>query len=249
MVNLQNYLFLTARCSTFATMFESSFLENSTGLVKVDDISGKTMEILLKYWYSGELLPSWKDGDVIVELLYAAGKYQMTNLLNILDDDYSGLDFQPSEGDVEMLKLVHNLSLENAEARILKRIIKKVSQATKGTEILDLFSLSSDEVDEKFVATFKTLKTFDDALSKKDNNRACFYDVKLMMLACKFEMKNVEIRLLNRIIGTATNVGSTTELFALFGVKDESNVSVNKEGNVLLDPKPLNTHEIQQVTG
>lgn len=106
-------------------MFRPEFTETITGTVQVDDISSKTMKVLLKYWYTGKLQPSWRDSDVIVEFTYAAGKYQMTQVLQMLDE-VLGYDNNTHKTDIDMLKLLDKLSLKNAESRMLKRLIHKI---------------------------------------------------------------------------------------------------------------------------
>jgi hypothetical protein len=65
---------LAVRSNVFSAMFnmvESS--ENQTGVVKVNDINGKTMKSLLKYIYQDRV----EEEDVDVDLLLAADKYDL----------------------------------------------------------------------------------------------------------------------------------------------------------------------------
>jgi speckle-type POZ protein len=70
---------LAARSKVFCAMFnmvESS--ENQTGVVKVDDINGKTMKSLLKYIYKDQV----EEEDVDADLLLAADKYDLPGLVS-----------------------------------------------------------------------------------------------------------------------------------------------------------------------
>lgn len=214
-------------------MLGSDFLEGSSDEVIVDDVGAKTMQILLKYWYSGELLPSWRDDDIIVEFIYATGKYQITKVLNMLDD-FLGLELKASEVTVELLRMVQNLGLKNAEAKLLTHIIHKISQVTSGSELLDLVSSEANNLEEKSILTSKILKEIDDVFSKEHYTDACSTDVKLMAFACKFEMKNVEKRLFKRIVSRVNKIGSVNELFALFSLDNEQEDDDSKESDLLV---------------
>ncbi len=87
-------------------MFRTDFSENQTGIVIVKDVAAKTMKILLHLFYAGELLPSWKDPDTVVELTYAAGKYQLTNVLKLLDEVLGSRDEEDATSiDVQLFEL------------------------------------------------------------------------------------------------------------------------------------------------
>lgn len=224
-------------------MFRSDFLECSTGQLNVDDISAKTMKILLTYWYTGELLPSWKDEDYVAEFTYAAGKYQMEQVLNMLNESL-GKDFTASHEGVELLKMVEKLSLKDAECSMLKRIVDKVSQVTSGVELLEMFSLSTENVDEDSFKLLQVLKSYDDALSDKDEKDACKEDVKLMVLACKLGMKNVESQLLKLISSTVNKVVSASELFKLFTFQDEKPADSSSSMDLLVRANTMH-HEVE----
>lgn len=226
------FLCIAARCPVFAKIFGSDFLEGSSGEVIVDDVGAKTMQILLKYWYSGEILPSWKDDDIIFEFIYAAGKYQITKILNMLDDCL-GLDLKASDVTVELLKMVQNLGLKKAEANLQTYIILKISQVTSGSELLDLVAWEPNNWDERNILTTKILTQFYDVFSKELYTDACSTDVKLMTFACKFEMKNAEKQLLKRIVSRVNKIGSVNELFALFSLDNEQEDD-SREGNLLV---------------
>ncbi len=133
--------------------------------------------------------------------------------------------------------MVQNLSLKNAEKRMLKRIIHKISQVTCGTKLLDMFSFEADYLDENDFAATKILKAYADALSGNDNIEASAEDVKLMMFACKLGMKNVEGNLLKRIISTVNKMGSAQELFALFDSHDKCSKHCSSESSLLVRAK------------
>ncbi len=108
-------------------MFRNNYIENNTGTVNVEDISWKTMGILLHFFYSGQLLPTWRDQDTIVEFLYATGKYQITEVLEILDLSV-GVQENTDELDQQLMDITSKLVLRNAEARLMRNINKRKRQ-------------------------------------------------------------------------------------------------------------------------
>lgn len=125
-------------------MFRSKLTEDKTGIVNVDDICEKTMQIILHYFYTGQLLPNWKDKDVIVEFIYAAGKYQMCEVLDMINngllEDIEGSDSKVG-CEMELLSMLHKLTLENAEAWLMKRIVRATNKAKSSAELLALFGV------------------------------------------------------------------------------------------------------------
>jgi BTB/POZ domain len=63
---------LTSRCEYFRTIFQSGFLEQSTGVIPITGVSPQTFELVLRYIYTGDDSMS-KDPDHAVEILLAAG--------------------------------------------------------------------------------------------------------------------------------------------------------------------------------
>jgi hypothetical protein len=110
---------MKAQCPVFASMLTCDLSENATGIIGMTDISSKTMKIILRYFYIGVLLPSWRDPDTIVEFVYGAGKYQMTEVLELLDDMLG----RNSVGDagilhVRLIDLAGKIKMYKAEARL-----------------------------------------------------------------------------------------------------------------------------------
>lgn len=121
-------------------MFRSDLSENQTGIVNVKDVSSKTMEIFLHFFYSGELRPSWKDQDTVVEFTYAVGKYQLTNVLKMLDDVLGSRDeMNATYTDVQLLDLAQKLNLKTAEKELMERIRRTLGKVNTGSEFLALW--------------------------------------------------------------------------------------------------------------
>jgi hypothetical protein len=132
--------FQTAHCVVFDSMIRSKMSEDQTGIVDVQDVTGKTMSILLHYFYSGELLPSWKDEDTVVEFTYAAGKYQLTGILELLDHVLGSRDEEDAtQTDVLLLDLAAKLGLKNAEKKLLERIVAKTTKIQSRDELFGLY--------------------------------------------------------------------------------------------------------------
>jgi len=60
-------------------MFETNMAETKSGEVKIEDMSASTLERLLEFTYTGEVT----DLQEVTELLYAADKYQMSDLVRM----------------------------------------------------------------------------------------------------------------------------------------------------------------------
>lgn len=130
-------IILSARSSYFASMFSrGAFKEGSSGVIQMDDLSGKTIELLLHYIYTGQLLKCWKEEDVIVEFTYAVGKWQLTEIIELLDDVLGNVQEQVTSTTAVLLDLANKLSLKKAEAELLKRISKFTVSVENAEEYL-----------------------------------------------------------------------------------------------------------------
>ena len=70
--------FCSFSSDVFEGMFESSMMEEARlGVVEIQDVKEKTMENLLEFIYTKRL----PDGASLPELLYAADKYNVTDLV------------------------------------------------------------------------------------------------------------------------------------------------------------------------
>lgn len=71
---------LSAASPIFTEILRPGLLDDEIGEVLCDDVSGRCLETLLSYFYSGNLLEDWANPDLIKELSYAAIKYELTDL-------------------------------------------------------------------------------------------------------------------------------------------------------------------------
>lgn len=111
-------LILGSRNSVFGAMFDSNLTEGQTGIIQLEDLSGKALALILEYIYGGILSePEWYQPEVIVELTYAAGKYQLTDLLEHLDEVLGVRGKGEHAG--ALLALCENLGLEKAEKELM----------------------------------------------------------------------------------------------------------------------------------
>ena len=62
----------------FERMFDTDMAEAKSGTVVIEDMLASTLEKLLEFAYTGEVT----DMQEVVELLYAADKYQLPNLVS-----------------------------------------------------------------------------------------------------------------------------------------------------------------------
>ncbi|CAL8122450.1 unnamed protein product [Orchesella dallaii] len=72
---------LAGRSPVFLKMLSADMNEKRRGLVKVEDISAHTMELVLKFIYTGQLEEEWTTNPVTAtELIYASEKYWLPAL-------------------------------------------------------------------------------------------------------------------------------------------------------------------------
>ncbi len=119
-------------------MLRTELSEKKTGVVNISDLSGKTVKVLLHYLYTGQLLDSWKDTDVIVEFTYAAGKYQLKEVLEMLDNMLGQTKDKASGTSLLLLELASKLSLKKAETELMERIVKFAMTAENTGDMLTL---------------------------------------------------------------------------------------------------------------
>lgn len=117
-------------------MFRSDMKEAKSGTVQVDDVGSQVMEILVKFWYTGQLDESWSDPGVIHELTYAAGKYTMNDLLEFLNNT---LGSDKIHCDIRLLDLARKLDLKRAAAMITYTLVKKTATVKTDDELMVLF--------------------------------------------------------------------------------------------------------------
>ncbi len=123
-------------------MFRSKLSENQTGVVNMKDISGKTMGIFLHYFYSGELLPSWSDSDTVVEFTYAAGKYQVTKILELLDEVLASWNEEDAtHTDIRLLELAGKLGLKTAENKLFEKVVGTTTKLNGREELFALYGI------------------------------------------------------------------------------------------------------------
>lgn len=103
---------LAARSAVFARMFQSRMRENQTGQVEVADVSSVVMKIILHFLYTGTLLKNWNMVKPD-ELLYAAAKYEVHDLLEFLDVVVGRICTIDNAG--KLLNLARKLNLKRAE--------------------------------------------------------------------------------------------------------------------------------------
>jgi len=209
----------------FAAMLSCDLSENATGVIRMTDICGKTMKLLLHYFYTGELLPSWRDPDIIVEFTYAAGKYQVASVLELLDDilgRYSG--GVVSDKDIQLLNLAGKLKLVNAEGRLLKEIVAEIKKTETSGQLFELFGYEGEEITEiaermatEQVGESRILAIMDFLYGTPAPEDFFKKGMSLLALAKRGGFQKFEKILLGRFAQSAGNLKNADELFELFG--------------------------------
>lgn len=230
-------------------MFGSQFSESTTGIIKVDDLNGKTMKLIVHYMYTGQILPTWRDQDVIVDLTYAAGKYELTEILKMLDNVLGDRDYNEATNcDILLLSLSQKLSLKNAESALLGRIVCSMKNFKTSDELLDLMgyeketiSLRAGQIVFENPEIAKALEDCENLLSEENtpddilqttvigNPATSCHDVFLLSLAYDHSLKREEACLLRRMIESTNRCKNADELMALFDVDKPLNSTLNEE--------------------
>lgn len=112
-------------------MFEANLSETQTGTVSLNDLSGAAVKVMLTFMYTSTLLPQWSQGDIVVELTYAAEKYELKELLVILDRELGKICTIQNVG--KLIVLAKKLSLKKAE--------KELAMYVKSSPLKDVFAV------------------------------------------------------------------------------------------------------------
>lgn len=203
-------------------MLDSDLSEASNGVVKLDDISAETMKTILHYFYTGELLIEMNASN-IVEFTYAAGKYQMHQVLELLDNLLGRSDKEASNQDVQLLSLTGKLSLKNAESRFLNRIVTKIQRVKRSEQLFELFGFEKDILETAEILANEKLG--DSYVLEIMNyllvgtGRVSFLERGLPFLALlkKRSLKTFEDKLLELFARISKRFKNSEELFAVFG--------------------------------
>lgn len=119
-------------------MFPKQFSEQSVSTIEILDVPGQTIRLLLQYWYTGELLSSWADDDTVVEFLSAVGKFQITELLEMLDSTLGSSETKGTRQQIDLLRLANKFLLKNAQQKLTDKIIESITKIRKPDELLAL---------------------------------------------------------------------------------------------------------------
>jgi len=98
-------IILSSSSSVFERMFETNMAEAKSGEVEIEDMSASTLERLLEFTYTGEVT----DMQDVMELLYAADKYQMSDLVRMCAGHLQGEITPAMAPDILALADRHNV--------------------------------------------------------------------------------------------------------------------------------------------
>ena len=110
-------------------MLETDMKEGNERVIKLQDVSGSTLKVLLSYLYTGELLPEWKSAEVIVELTNAAGEYQLEELKEFLDNVLGKVC--DLDNVLPLISLAQKLSMTHAKKELLEYARKEGTASTE----------------------------------------------------------------------------------------------------------------------
>lgn len=84
--------------------------ESKTGVIKIPDVGSQAMDVLLHHIYTGRVDPSCNQ--IIEEVIYAAGKYNLPELLEYCDKIM--ITICDNENAMSLLSLAKMHDLKNA---------------------------------------------------------------------------------------------------------------------------------------
>lgn len=93
-------------------MFPKQFSEQNVSTIEILDVPSQTIKLLLQYWYTGELLSSLANDDTVVEFLSAVGKFQITELLEMLDSTLGSSETMGTRQQIDLLRLANKFLLK-----------------------------------------------------------------------------------------------------------------------------------------
>jgi len=105
----------------FAAMLDTDMIEANAGVLELPDISSKALKVLLNFLNTGDLLPEWRETEVIVELTNAAAKYQLQDLLQFLDGTMGKVCTLENVGALATLARLLSLKVAEEELMIFAR--------------------------------------------------------------------------------------------------------------------------------
>lgn len=125
-----------ARSRKLAEMLKSDFAGKDS--MTLEHLSGKSMEVLLHYLYTGRLQECWNDTDVIIEFIEAAGTYELKEVLEMVDGMLGSSEESTSITSFMLLELATKLNLVQAKKELMRRIVNFTIKAESSTELLKL---------------------------------------------------------------------------------------------------------------
>lgn len=144
---------LIARSPVFKPMFQGGTAEHITGLVKINDLSGQALKVLIRFMHAGVLSEEWAQEHVVAEIVYGAHKYLLKDLMEYLDVSVGMVC--TSANCATLLCLAVKLGMNKAKEDLLE-FCKR-----------NLANMSSEEM-VKFLAEEKLdLNSFDEGMGTK----------------------------------------------------------------------------------
>jgi len=118
---------LAARSEVFAAMLRHEFLEKQNSRVDVKEIEGETMELLLSYIYTGQVL-DFKSVSV-VELFKAADRYRLDHLKHMCEEELVNRVEAANAADI--LSLAHKYNAAPLKSFALSMISRNVEEVMR----------------------------------------------------------------------------------------------------------------------
>lgn len=118
-------------------MFQANMIETETGRVTLDDLSSKTVNVLIHYLYTGKLHDDWKTAAVLEELPYAAHKYELDLLSEFLDLVLGTVcKIFPCKQIAKISVMAKKIGMKRASVELLE-LIKKAATSVEDVVLME----------------------------------------------------------------------------------------------------------------
>jgi hypothetical protein len=132
--NAQNSI-LMGRSSVFQTMIKTPMLENASGQVTLEDLSPKSLNVLIKFLYTGEIDKEW--AFVPEEIVNAAEKYNLPISKTYCDNNLPSSCLPVNAFNLLLMAKIHGLT--NAAKNITEFIKANVEGIMNSLKIHKIF--------------------------------------------------------------------------------------------------------------
>lgn len=136
---------ILVQCPHFTALYPKEFSTLGRVTLTVREFSATTINILLHYFHSGELLHYWCADEFIIEFCKAVDLYQLKEMVEMIDKYLSSVSKNRNFLDAwELLKLSRKFCLKNSEKRLTEIIMSTVKSVKSSDELVSFLCAPYD---------------------------------------------------------------------------------------------------------